>query len=110
MTIKKGSTTQYVMPTVTVSGLDASWSSTFSGTQTGKANGWLGMPGTGLNDQSTEYLKKDDFMMIVGVTVSRLRLPTNFMPEIQPAHISNNSWELDWNEDDSTQDGQMTTC
>ena len=29
MTIKKGSTTQYVMPTVTVSGLDASWSSTF---------------------------------------------------------------------------------
>ena len=26
-------------------------------------------------------------MMIVGVTVSRLRLPTNFMPAIQPAHI-----------------------
>ena len=61
------------MPTVTVSGLDASWSSTFSGTQTGKANGWLGMPGTGLNDQSTEYLKKMISTMIVVVTHSRLK-------------------------------------
>ena len=73
MTIKEGSSTVYIMPTVTVSGLDASWSSSFSGTQTGKANGWLGMPGTALNDQSTEYLQKDDFYDASDVTHLRLR-------------------------------------
>ena len=111
MTIKKGSTTQYVMPTVTVSGLDASWSSTFSGTQTGKANGWLGMPGTGLNDQSTEYLKKDDFYDDSGCYSFEIEITNQFYAgDTASTYISSNSWELDWNEDDSTQDGQMTTC
>ena len=60
MTIKKGSSPKYDMPTVTVSGLDAQWSSSLTGTQYGKANGWLGMPGTATNDQNTEYLQKDE--------------------------------------------------
>ncbi len=111
MTIKKGSTTQYVMPTVTVSGLDASWSSTFSGTQTGKANGWLGMPGTGLNDQSTEYLKKDDFYDDSGCYTFEIEVTNQYYAgDTATVYTSTNSWELDWNEDDSTQDAEMTTC
>ena len=111
MTIKKGSTTQYVMPTVTVSGLDASWSSTFSGTQTGKANGWLGMPGTGLNDQSTEYLKKDDFYDDSGCYTFEIEVTNQYYAgDTATVYTSSNSWELDWNEDDSTQDAEMTTC
>lgn len=111
MTIKRGSSVKYEMPTVTVSGLDAQWSSTFSGSQTGKANGWLGMPGTGLNDQSTEYLKKDDFYDESGCYTFEIEVVNQYYPgDVATTYTSSNSWELDWSEDDSTQDGEMTTC
>ena len=111
MTIKEGTSIAYTMPTVTVSGLDASWSSTFSGTQTGKANGWLGMPGTALNDQSTEYLQKEDFYGEDGCYTFEIEITNQYyVGDTASVYTSSNSWELDWNEDDSTQDGQMTTC
>jgi hypothetical protein len=111
MTIKEGSNSAYIMPTVTVSGLDASWSSSFSGTQTGKANGWLGMPGTALNDQSTEYLQKDDFYGNSGCYTFEIEVTNQFYPGDTPTtYTSTSSWELDWSDDDSTQDGEMTTC
>ena len=111
MTIKRGNSVKYEMPTVTVSGLDAQWSSTFSGSQTGKANGWLGMPGTGLNDQSTEYLKKDDFYDESGCYTFEIEVVNQYYPgDVATTYTSSNSWELDWSEDDSTQDGEMTTC
>ena len=112
MTIKKGSSTEYLMPTVTVSGLDASWSSSLSGTtQTGKANGWLGMPGTALNDQSTEYLQKDDFYDGSGCYTFEIEVTNQFYPGDTPTtYTSTSSWELDWHPEDSTQDGEMTTC
>ena len=111
MTIKEGSSTAYIMPTVTVSGLDASWSSSFSGTQTGKANGWLGMPGTALNDQSTEYLQKNDFYDASGCYTFEIEVTNQFYPGDTPTtYTSTSSWELDWSDDDSTQDGEMTTC
>ena len=112
MTIKEGSNTAYVMPTVTVSGLDASWSSSFTGTQkTGKANGWLGMSGTAQNDQSTEYLQKDDFYDASGCYTFEIEITNQFYPGDTPTtYTSTSSWELDWSDDDSTQDGEMTTC
>ena len=111
MTIKKGSSTEYLMPTVTVSGLDASWSSSLSGTQTGKANGWLGMPGTALNDQSTEYLQKDDFYDGSGCYTFEIEVTNQFYAGDSPTiYTSTSSWELDWHPEDSTQDGEMTTC
>ena len=112
MTIKEGSNTAYVMPTVTVSGLDASWSSSFTGTQkTGKANGWLGMSGTAQNDQSTEYLQKDDFYEASGCYTFEIEITNQFYPGDTPTtYTSTSSWELDWSDDDSTQDGEMTTC
>ena len=111
MTIKKGSSTKYVMPTVTVSGLDAQWSSSLSGTQTGKANGWLGMPGTALNDQSTGYLQKDDFYDGSGCYTFEIEVTNQFYPGDTPTtYTSANSWELDWHPEDSTQDSEMTTC
>ena len=111
MTIKEDGTTKYVMPTVTVSGLDAQWSSSLSGSQTGKANGWLGMPGTAFNDQSTEYLQKDDFYDEKGCYTFEIEVTNQFYPGDTPTtYTSTSSWELDWSDDDSTQDGEMTTC
>ena len=111
MTIKKGSSTKYVMPTVTVNGLDAQWSSSLSGTQTGKANGWLGMPGTALNDLSTEYLQKDDFYDVSGCYTFEIEVTNQFYAgNTATSYTSTSSWELDLHPEDSTQDGEMTTC
>ena len=111
MTIKKGSSTKYVMPTVTVNGLDAQWSSSLSGTQTGKANGWLGMPGTELNDLSTEYLQKDDFYDGSGCYTFEIEVTNQFYAgNTATSYTSTSSWELDLHPEDSTQDGEMTTC
>ena len=111
MTIKKGSSTKYVMPTVTVNGLDAQWSSSLSGTQTGKANGWLGMPGTALNDLSTEYLQKDDFYDGSGCYTFEIEVTNQFYAgNTATSYTSTSSWELDLHPEDSTQDGEMTTC
>jgi len=111
MTIKKGSSTKYVMPTVTVNGLDAQWSSSLSGTQTGKANGWLGMPGTALNDLSTEYLQKDDFYDGSGCYTFEIEVTNQFYAgNTASSYTSTSSWELDLHPEDSTQDGEMTTC
>ena len=111
MTIKKGSSTKYVMPTVTVNGLDAQWSSSLSGTQTGKANGWLGMPGTALNDLSTEYLQKDDFYDGSGCYTFEIEVTNQFYAgNTATYYTSTSSWELDLHPEDSTQDGEMTTC
>ena len=111
MTIKKGTSTKYVMPTVTVNGLDAQWSSSLSGSQTGKANGWLGMPGTALNDLSTEYLQKDDFYDGSGCYTFEIEVTNQFYAGDTPTtYTSASSWELDLHPEDSTQDGEMTTC
>ena len=111
MTIKKGTSTKYVMPTGTVNGLDAQWSSSLSGSQTGKANGWLGMPGTALNDLSTEYLQKDDFYDGSGCYTFEIEVTNQFYAGDTPTtYTSASSWELDLHPEDSTQDGEMTTC
>ena len=69
------------------------------------------MPGTGLNDQSTEYLKKDDFYDDSGCYTFEIEITNQYyVGDTASVYTSSNSWELDWNEDDSTQDGQMTTC
>ena len=111
MTIRKGSSLKYTMPEVTVSGLDAQWSSSFSGTQTGKANGWLGMPGTALNDLSTEYLQRDDFYDGSGCYTFEIEVTNQFYAgDTETSYTSTSSWELDLHPEDSTQDGEMTTC
>ena len=52
---------KFTMNTISVDGLDATWSSSMSGSQSGKTSGWLGMPGTAQNALNTEYLQRDDF-------------------------------------------------
>ena len=99
------------MPTVMVDGLDASWSSPLTGTQTGKTSGWLGMPGTAQNNLNTEYLQKDDFYDSSGCYTFEVTISNQYYTgDSQSTYTSSNSWELDWHPEDSTQDGQMTTC
>ena len=50
-------------------------------------------------------------MTASGCYTFEIEVTNQFYPEIrqQPTPRAN-SWELDWSDDDSTQDGEMTTC
>ena len=108
--IKKGSNVVYSnMPQITVNGLTATWSSPVSGSQAGDTNGWISMPGTAQNDVA-EYLLKDDFYDTSGCYTFELEVVNQFYAGDTSTYTSSNSWELDWHDEDSTQDGAMTTC
>jgi len=108
--IKKGSSVVYSnMPQITVNGLTASWSSPVSGAQAGDTNGWINMPGTAQNDVA-EYLLKDDFYDTSGCYTFELEVVNQFYTGDTSTYTSTNSWELDWDDEDSTQDGPMTSC
>ena len=109
--VKKGSSVKYTMNTISVDGLDATWSSSMSGSQSGKTSGWLGMPGTATNQLNTEYLQRDDFYDGDGCYTFEITVTNTFVPEGgSTTVVSSDSWNLDWHESDSQQNGEMTTC
>ena len=55
--IKKGSSTVWTHPLITVDGLDAAWSSSVSGTRSGDMNGWLALSGD-TEENFREYVSK----------------------------------------------------
>lgn len=55
--IKKGTSTVWTHPLITVDGLDASWSSSVSGTRSGDMNGWLALSGN-TEENFQEYVSK----------------------------------------------------
>ena len=107
--IKRDLSVVYSMPQISVNGLSATWSSPVSGSQAGDTNGWINMPGTAQNDVA-EYLLKDDFYDVSGCYTFELEVVNQFYAGDTSTYTSSNSWELDWDEQDSTQDGAMTTC
>ena len=99
------------MNTISVEGLDATWSSSMSGSQSGKTTGWLGMPGTAQNALNTEYLQRDDFYDGEGCYTFEITVTNTFVPTGGSTTVmSSDSWNLDWHESDSQQNGEMTTC
>ena len=109
--VKKGSSVKYTMNTISVDGLDATWTSSMSGSQSGKTSGWLGMPGTAQNALNTEYLQRDDFYDGDGCYTFEITVTNTFVPTGgSTSVISSDSWNLDWHETDSQQNGEMTTC
>ena len=55
--IKKGTSTVWTHPLITVDGLDATWSSSVSGTRSGDMNGWLALSGD-TEENFREYVSK----------------------------------------------------
>lgn len=103
---------EFTMNTISVDGLDATWSSSMSGSQSGKTSGWLGMPGTAQNALNTEYLQRDDFYDGDGcytfeVTVTNTFTPTGGVT----TQTSTDSWNIEWDsEQESGTNNEMTTC
>lgn len=55
--VKKGSSTVWTHPLITVDGLDATWSSSVRGAQSGDMNGWLALSGD-TEENFREYVSK----------------------------------------------------
>ena len=107
MVVKGGN--EYSMPTISVNGLQASWTSTFAGSQSGETNGWLGMPGTATNALNTEYLHKDDFYTDAGCYTFEITISNQYYGGSSTV-TSESSWNLDWSDTDSKEDGPMDAC
>ena len=109
--VKKGSSLKYTMNTISVDGIDATWTSSMGGSQSGETTGWLGMPGTAANQLNTEYLQRDDFYEGDGCYTFEITVTNIFVPsEGSTTVTSTDSWNLDWHETDSQQNGEMNTC
>lgn len=109
LVIKKGSSIVYNMPPITVNGLSAFWSSQEVGQGSVEIDGWFALPGTTQNDL-TEYLERDKFYDDAGCYTFELEVVNQFYAGDTSTYTSSNSWELDWDDEDSTQDGAMTAC
>ena len=109
LVIKKGSQTVFNMPPITVNGLSASWSDSEIGQGSVEIDGWFELPGTAQYDVN-QYLERDKFYDDAGCYTFELEVVNQFYAGDTSTYTSSNSWELDWDEQDSTQDGAMTTC
>ncbi len=59
LNVKKGTSTVWTHPVITVDGLSATWSSPVSGGKSGDTNGWISLSGTTQGDLQ-EYVDKSD--------------------------------------------------
>ena len=109
LVIKKGSQTVYNMPPITVNGLSASWSNSEIGQGSVEIDGWFALPGTAQYDVN-QYLERNKFYDDAGCYTFELEVVNQFYSGDTSTYTSSNSWELDWDEQDSTQDGAMTAC
>jgi hypothetical protein len=120
MRIKKSGSTEYSSPTITVNGLDATWTSSIAGAKSGKTNGWLGLPGTAMDNfaggsGNTEYIQKDSFYDGAGcytfeiiITNDHYQGMTDSESTATGIMVSSNSWELDF--DASSEQRTMEVC
>lgn len=107
--VKKGSTTEYSSPLITVDGLDATWTSSVTGSKSGKTNGWLGLPGTATDSLNTEYLSKDSFYDGSGCYTFELVITNEFYAGMTDSEssangivVSSDSWDLNFDSSERT--------
>ena len=118
--VKKGSSTEYSSPLIEVNGLDATWTSTVDGAKSGKTNGWLGLPGTAMDNWAggsgaTEFLDKDSFYDGAGCYTFEIVITNEFYAGMNDIDsdatgiaVSSNSWELNF--DGNTEQRTMEVC
>jgi len=115
MRVKKSDSTEYSSPTITVNGLDATWTSAVDGAKSGQTNGWLGLPGTAKDPLNTEYLQKDSFYDGEGCYTFEIVITNTFYAGMTDEdssntgiHVSSNSWRL--NLDSVSSANTMEVC
>ena len=118
--VKKGSSTEYSSPMIEVNGLDATWTSAVDGSKSGKTNGWLGLPGTAMDNWAggsgaTEFLDKDSFYDGAGCYTFEIVITNVFYAGMNDVDsestgitVSSNSWQLNFDADSDSR--TMEVC
>ena len=118
--VKKGSSTEYSSPMIEVNGLDATWTSSVDGEKSGKTNGWLGLPGTAMDNWAggsgaTEFLDKDSFYDGAGCYTFEIVITNVFYAGMNDVDsestgitVSSNSWQLNFDADSDSR--TMEVC
>lgn len=118
--VKKGSSTEYSSPLIEVNGLDATWTSTVDGAKSGKTNGWLGLPGTAMDNWAggsgqTEFLDKDSFYDDAGCYTFEIVITNEYYAGMNDVDsdatgitVSSNSWQLNFDADSDSR--TMEVC
>ena len=107
--VLKGSTMKWQSPVITVDGAQGTWTG-ISGSESGSIDRWLGLPGTGFDEDTgaIEILKRDDFHDGDGCYTFQLIVTNEYFTGDSAVHTSNSSWDLSWDSDED--DAEMTTC
>ena len=118
--VKKGSSTEYSSPMIEVNGLDATWTSSVNGAKSGKMNGWLGLPGTAMDNWDggsgqTEFLDKDSFYDDAGCYTFEIVITNEYYAGMNDVDsdatgitVSSNSWQLNFDADSDSR--TMEVC
>lgn len=118
--VKKGSSTEYSSPMIEVNGLDATWTSSVDGAKSGKTNGWLGLPGTAMDNWAggsgqTEFLDKDSFYDDAGCYTFEIVITNEYYAGMNDVDsdatgitVSSNSWQLNFDADSDSR--TMEVC
>ena len=118
--VKKGSSTEYSSPMIEVNGLDATWTSSVNGAKSGKMNGWLGLPGTAMDNWDggsgqTEFLDKDSFYDDAGCYTFEIVITNEYYAGMNDVEsdatgitVSSNSWQLNFDADSDSR--TMEVC
>jgi hypothetical protein len=118
--VKKGSSTEYSSPMIEVNGLDATWTSSVNGAKSGKMNGWLGLPGTAMDNWDggsgqTEFLDKDSFYDDAGCYTFEIVITNEYYAGMNDVDsdatgitVSSNSWQLNFDADSDSR--AMEVC
>ena len=106
--VKFGGNVVWSHSTITVDGIDATWTSQVSGAVSGQTVYWLGLSGTVEDDAGSEYLERDQFYEDDGCYTFEVIITNDLYSSSPTTVIDEYSWDLSWDSDEA--DSENSVC
>ncbi len=106
--VKFGGNVVWSHSTITVDGIDATWTSQVSGAVSGQTVYWLGLSGTVEDDAGSEYLERDQFYEDDGCYTFEVTITNDLYSSSPTTVIDEYAWDLSWDSDEA--DSENSVC
>jgi hypothetical protein len=106
--VKFGGNVVWSHSTITVDGIDATWTSQVSGAVSGQTVYWLGLSGTVEDDAGSEYLERDQFYEDDGCYTFEVIITNDLYSSSPTTVIDEYAWDLSWDSDEA--DSENSVC
>ncbi len=106
--VKFGGNVVWSHSTITVDGIDATWTSQVSGAVSGQTVYWLGLSGTVEDDAGAEYLERDEFYEDDGCYTFEVTITNDLYSSSPTTVIDEYAWDLSWDSDEA--DSENSVC